>query len=210
MYAQFEQIAERLERHYRDVQDLEFTIERGKLFMLQTRNAKRTAEAAVKIALDLVAGRSDRRRAVGNGQRAVAGSPLSRAHRSANERSGSFVRGSARPMERPPVRSSFRQKTPWRGRSKGAKRSSCERKRNPDDVHGMIAAEGILTAKGGATCARGRGCARDGQAVRRWLRRLCASIARKSVPAPALRSSTKGIGSRLTARPATSPSGSSI
>jgi len=53
VYAQFEQIAERLERHYRDVQDLEFTIERGKLYMLQTRSAKRTAPAAVKIAVDI-------------------------------------------------------------------------------------------------------------------------------------------------------------
>ena len=53
-YAEFERIAERLERHYRDVQDLEFTIERGRLFMLQTRSAKRTAAAAVKVAVDMV------------------------------------------------------------------------------------------------------------------------------------------------------------
>ena len=65
MYAQFQEIANRLERHYRDMQDLEFTVERGKLFMLQTRNAKRSAEAAVKIALDLVdEGLIDKRRAV--------------------------------------------------------------------------------------------------------------------------------------------------
>ena len=51
---EFEEIAERLEGHYRDVQDLEFTIERGKLYMLQTRSAKRTAPAAVKIAVDMV------------------------------------------------------------------------------------------------------------------------------------------------------------
>jgi pyruvate,orthophosphate dikinase len=54
-YAEFQEIAERLERHYRDVQDLEFTIERGRLYMLQTRSAKRTAAAAVKIAADMVA-----------------------------------------------------------------------------------------------------------------------------------------------------------
>ncbi|MGZ6260502.1 MAG: PEP/pyruvate-binding domain-containing protein, partial [Candidatus Limnocylindrales bacterium] len=65
VYAQFEAIAERLERHYRDVQDLEFTIERGRLFMLQTRSAKRTAAAAVKIAADLVEeGIIDRREAL--------------------------------------------------------------------------------------------------------------------------------------------------
>jgi len=54
VYNQFVEIAEKLERHYRDMQDMEFTIERGKLFMLQTRNGKRTAAAALKIAVDLV------------------------------------------------------------------------------------------------------------------------------------------------------------
>src|SRR5207244_5833279 len=54
VYGQFEKIAQRLEKHYRDAQDLEFTIERGKLFMLQTRSAKRTARAAMKIATDMV------------------------------------------------------------------------------------------------------------------------------------------------------------
>ncbi len=54
VYDQFVKIAETLEKHYRDMQDMEFTIERGKLFMLQTRNGKRTAQAALKIAVDLV------------------------------------------------------------------------------------------------------------------------------------------------------------
>ena len=54
VYAEFQRIGEQLERHYRDVQDLEFTIERGKLYMLQTRSAKRTAAAAVRIAVDMV------------------------------------------------------------------------------------------------------------------------------------------------------------
>ncbi len=54
VYAQFVDIAQRLEQHYRDMQDMEFTIERGKLYMLQTRNGKRTAQAAMKIAVDLV------------------------------------------------------------------------------------------------------------------------------------------------------------
>jgi len=54
VYNQFVSIAETLEKHYRDMQDMEFTIERGKLFMLQTRNGKRTAAAALKIAVDLV------------------------------------------------------------------------------------------------------------------------------------------------------------
>jgi pyruvate,orthophosphate dikinase len=54
VFNQFATIAETLEKHYRDMQDMEFTIERGKLFMLQTRNGKRTAAAALKIAVDLV------------------------------------------------------------------------------------------------------------------------------------------------------------
>ncbi len=54
VYAQFVKIAETLENHYRDMQDMEFTIEHGKLYMLQTRNGKRTAAAALKIAVDLV------------------------------------------------------------------------------------------------------------------------------------------------------------
>ncbi len=54
VYEQFVKIAETLEKHYRDMQDMEFTIERGKLFMLQTRNGKRTAAAALKIAVDMV------------------------------------------------------------------------------------------------------------------------------------------------------------
>src|SRR3989441_2874487 len=54
VYAQFEDYAQKLEQHYRDVQDLEFTIERGKLYMLQTRNAKRTGDAAVNIAVEMV------------------------------------------------------------------------------------------------------------------------------------------------------------
>ena len=54
VYQQFADIAQRLEKHYRDMQDMEFTVENGKLYMLQTRNGKRTAAAAIKIACDLV------------------------------------------------------------------------------------------------------------------------------------------------------------
>ena len=53
-YAQFVEVCHTLEDHYRDMQDMEFTVEHGKLYMLQTRNGKRTAPAALKIACDLV------------------------------------------------------------------------------------------------------------------------------------------------------------
>lgn len=54
VYEEFASIAQELEKHYKDMQDMEFTIENGKLFILQTRNGKRTARAAVKVAVDLV------------------------------------------------------------------------------------------------------------------------------------------------------------
>ena len=54
VYEQFAAIANKLENHYRDMQDMEFTIENGKLYMLQTRNGKRTAAAALQVAVDLV------------------------------------------------------------------------------------------------------------------------------------------------------------
>jgi len=55
VYEQFQEIARRLEEHYRDMQDLEFTVEKGRLYMLQTRSAKRNAQSAVKVAVDMVA-----------------------------------------------------------------------------------------------------------------------------------------------------------
>jgi pyruvate, orthophosphate dikinase len=54
LYEEFATISKKLEAHYRDMQDMEFTIEKGKLYMLQTRNGKRTAQAAVKLAIDFV------------------------------------------------------------------------------------------------------------------------------------------------------------
>jgi pyruvate,orthophosphate dikinase len=162
VYAQFVEIAERLERHYRDMQDLEFTVERGKLFMLQTRSAKRSAEAAVRIALDLVGeGLIDRRRAVGMvDARALdqlfharidpAQTPLIAAkglNASPGAATGQVV-------------FSADDAVTWKAEGKPTILVRVET--TPDDVHGMIAAQGILTAKGGATShaavvARGMG-----------------------------------------------------
>ena len=75
VYKQLLEIKDTLEKHYSDVQDIEFTIERGTLFMLQTRNGKRTGAAAVKIACDMVQGEADRRedgRAAHPGRRSYA------------------------------------------------------------------------------------------------------------------------------------------
>src|SRR5580700_3102028 len=162
VYAQFEEIARRLERHYRDVQDLEFTVERGKLFMLQTRSAKRTAEAAVKIALDLVAeGLIDRRRAVGM-VNAQSLDQLFHARIDPNAKVGVVCKGlNASPgAATGQIVFSAEDAVAWK--EQGRKTILVRTETNPDDVHGMIAAEGILTAKGGATShaavvARGMG-----------------------------------------------------
>jgi pyruvate,orthophosphate dikinase len=162
IYEQFQAIATRLEQHYRDVQDLEFTVERGKLFMLQTRNAKRTAEAAVKIALDLVAeGLIDKKRAVAmvSAQsldqlfhaRIDPSKPLTVACKGLNASPGAATGQ---------IVFSAEDAVTWKER--GQRTILARTETNPDDVHGMIAAEGVLTSKGGATShaavvARGMG-----------------------------------------------------
>ncbi len=162
VYEQFREIAARLEQHYRDVQDLEFTVERGKLFMLQTRNAKRTAEAAVKIALDLVAeGLIDKRRAVGMvgaqsldqlfHARIDPSRPLAVTCKGLNASPGAATGQ---------IVFSAEDAVNWK--EQGRRTILVRTETNPDDVHGMIAAEGVLTSKGGATShaavvARGMG-----------------------------------------------------
>jgi len=162
VYAQFVTIAAQLELHYRDMQDLEFTVERGKLWMLQTRSAKRSAEAAVKIALDLVreglltkdealrrveAGSLDQlfhARIDPTQKYAIAGTGL---NASPGAATGQIVFDADIAAER--------------GRA-GDAVILVRVETAPDDVHGMIAARGVLTSRGGATShaavvARGMG-----------------------------------------------------
>ncbi|HEY1428426.1 MAG TPA: pyruvate, phosphate dikinase, partial [Candidatus Tumulicola sp.] len=162
VYAQFQEIAERLERHYGDMQDLEFTVERGKLFMLQTRSAKRSAEAAVKIALDLVdEGVIDRARAVAT----VDAAALDQLFHARIDRSQQF-RPVGKGLNASPGAAAGQvvftadEAVAWHREGKPVVLVRTET--TPDDVHGMIAAEGVLTAKGGATShaavvARGMG-----------------------------------------------------
>jgi pyruvate, orthophosphate dikinase len=183
VYAQFEEIATRLERHYRDVQDLEFTVERGKLFMLQTRNAKRTAEAAVKIARDLVEeGLIDKRRAVGM-VNAQSLDQLFHARIDPNERIAVACKGlnAAPGAAAGQIVFSAEDAVAWR--EQGRKTILVRTETTPDDVHGMIAAEGVLTQKGGATShaavvARGMGkpCVAGCEAIRIDLRNKRASF----------------------------------
>jgi pyruvate, orthophosphate dikinase len=173
VYAQFEKIATRLEQHYRDVQDLEFTVERGKLFMLQTRNAKRTAEAAVKIARDLVEeGLIDRRRAVSMVS-AQSLDQLFHARIDPNERIAVACKGLNAAPGAAAGQIVFTAEDAVTWKEQGRKTILVRTETTPDDVHGMIAAEGVLTQKGGATShaavvARGMGkpCVAGCEAVR--------------------------------------------
>jgi pyruvate,orthophosphate dikinase len=157
-YAEFERIARRLERHYREMQDVEFTIERGKLWMLQTRDAKRTAQAAVRIAVEMAEEGLIRREqavlrvapgqvdfylhpqfsaesiqaAVGRGERVALGLNVS---------PGAAVGQIALDADTAEL---------WAKRE-GRPVIMVRPETKPDDVHGMLAAQGILTSRGGRT-----------------------------------------------------------
>jgi pyruvate, orthophosphate dikinase len=155
VYAEFEGIAERLERHYRDVQDLEFTIERGKLFMLQTRSAKRTAPAAVKIAVDManegILSRLEAVQRVDPGQ--IVQLLLPRFDEDAKAKAGD--RFLARGLNASPGAATGKAiLDPDRAveaKAAGDPVILVRIETSPDDVHGMLAARGVLTARGGAT-----------------------------------------------------------
>ncbi len=162
VFAQFQEIASRLERHYRDMQDLEFTVERGKLFMLQTRNGKRSAEAAVKIALDLVnEGLIDKRRAVAMVS-AQSLDQLFHARIDPHQKIEIAAKGLNASPGAACGQAVFSADDAVAWHRDGKKTVLVRVETTPDDVHGMIAAEGVLTAKGGATShaavvARGMG-----------------------------------------------------
>ena len=155
VYAEFEGIAERLETHYRDVQDLEFTIERGKLFMLQTRSAKRTAPAAVKIAVDManegILSRQEAVQRVDPGQ--IVQLLLPRFDEAAKASAGD--RFLAKGLNASPGAATGKAiLDPDRAveaKAAGDPVILVRIETSPDDVHGMLAARGVLTARGGAT-----------------------------------------------------------
>jgi pyruvate,orthophosphate dikinase len=161
-YRQFEQIAKRLERHYRDIQDLEFTIERGTLFMLQTRSGKRTASAAVKIAVDMVKERLiTKSEAV---QRVEPSQVDQLLHRGIDPKAEVDVlaTGLAASPGAAYGKAVFDADRAEEMAKHGEKVILVRIETNPDDVHGMIAAQGVLTSRGGRTShaavvARGMG-----------------------------------------------------
>ena len=156
-FAELERIARLLERHYREVQDIEFTVERGTLWMLQTRDAKRTARAAVKIAVDLA-----KERLITREEAVLRVTP---------EHVDFFLHPQFDPESMRVARTERRLLASGLNVSPGAavgqlafdadtaERWAKEKKAvvmiraetKPDDVHGMLAARGILTSRGGRT-----------------------------------------------------------
>lgn len=158
VYEQFLDIVTKLERHYRDMQDVEFTIERGKLWMLQTRSGKRTAKAAVKIAVDMAnEGLITREEAVMRISPEQVDTLLhpqfdEKAKAQAAKEGKLYAKGVNASPGAAVGRVYFDADT--------AEKMGKEEKQDvimvrpftkPDDVHGMLASKGILTSEGGAT-----------------------------------------------------------
>jgi pyruvate, orthophosphate dikinase len=179
VYRQFQDVAKMLERHYKDVQDLEFTVERGKLWMLQTRSGKRTAQAAVKVAVDMV-----REKLITREEALLRVEPeqiyqlllprFDPEDKIAAEREGKLL---AKGLNASPGAATgiavFDPDTAVKIGEGGQAVILVRPETNPDDVHGMLVARGILTAHGGATShaavvARGLGkpCVAGAEAIR--------------------------------------------
>ncbi len=177
VYRQFQDVAKMLERHYKDVQDLEFTVERGKLWMLQTRSGKRTAQAAVRTAVDMV-----REKLITRDEALLRVDPEQMYHlllpqfdpqdKSAAAREGKLLtRGlNASPGAATGIAVFDPDTAVEIGKAQPVILVRPET--NPDDVHGMLVARGILTARGGATShaavvARGLGkpCVAGAEAI---------------------------------------------
>ena len=157
-YAEFVEICEKLELHFREMQDVEFTIEQGKLWMLQTRDGKRTARAQIKIAVDMAnEGLIDKKMAlmrVKPGQVDMLlhpqfGGEVKKAAQAAGnmlvEKAVNASPGAAVGM------AVFDADTAEKWGKAGKAVIMVRPETKPDDVHGMIAAKGILTSRGGAT-----------------------------------------------------------
>jgi pyruvate,orthophosphate dikinase len=155
VYAQFEAIAERLERHYRDAQDLEFTIERGTLYMLQTRSAKRTAPAAVKIAVDManegLLSRDEAIQRVDPAQIVQLLLPRFDEAAKAQAQDRFLAKGLNASPGAATGRAVFDPDRAVEMKAAGDPVILVRIETSPDDVHGMLAARGVLTARGGAT-----------------------------------------------------------
>ena len=164
VYEQFATIAQSLEDHYKDMQDMEFTIEGGKLFMLQTRNGKRTAPAALKIAVDLVKeGKLTEEEAILKVEPKQLDSLL---HPMFNADALKKAKPIAKGLPASPGAACgmlyFTAEAATEAAANGNKVVLARQETSPEDIEGMYASEGILTARGGMTShaavvARGMG-----------------------------------------------------
>ena len=162
VYAQFAKTAKILEKHYKNVQDIEFTIEKGTLYILQTRNGKRTAQASIKIAHDLAAeGLISKQEAL----LLIEPSQLDQLlHRQIDPNAKLDIMATGLPAS-PGAASGivvFDANHAEELGKKGQKVMLVRTETTPDDIHGIIAAQGILTSRGGMTShaavvARGMG-----------------------------------------------------
>ncbi len=175
VYQQFLDVANMLEKHYREVQDLEFTVERGKLYMLQTRTGKRTAKAAVTIAVAMVAeGILTRQEAIQRIEPSTINQLLLPRFDDKAKKAGTLL---AKGLNASPGAATgiaaFDADTAEEWGKAGKAVILVRPETNPDDVHGMLVAKGILTQRGGATShaavvARGLGkpCVAGCEAIR--------------------------------------------
>ncbi|CTQ59101.1 pyruvate, phosphate dikinase [Roseibium album] len=161
-FAEFKTYCSKLEAHYKDMQDLEFTIEKGKLWMLQTRAGKRTAKAALRIAVDLVEeGVLGEEEAIG---RVEPGALDQLLHPTIDPDAERDVITTGLPAS-PGAASGaivFTSDEAEKAKAEGRKTILVRVETSPEDIHGMHAAEGILTSRGGMTShaavvARGMG-----------------------------------------------------
>ncbi|HIS79581.1 MAG TPA: pyruvate, phosphate dikinase, partial [Candidatus Caccousia stercoris] len=164
VYAQFAEIAGRLEKHYKDMQDMEFTIENGKLYMLQTRNGKRTAAAALKIAVDLVdEGMIDEEEAVLRVEPKQLDALLHpQFDAEAVKKAKVIGKGLAASPGAACGKVVFSAEDAKEWHERGEKVVLVRLETSPEDIEGMVVAEGILTVRGGMTShaavvARGMG-----------------------------------------------------
>jgi len=161
-YEELVQACRRLERHYKDMQDIEFTVENGKLYLLQTRNGKRNAQAALKIAVDLVnEGVLSREEAL---LRIEASHLDHLLHRGIDEDAVTEVIAVGLPASPGAAvgRAAFDADTAAAWKKAGKQVVLVRSETTPEDIHGVLAAEGVLTSRGGMTShaavvARGMG-----------------------------------------------------
>ncbi len=153
VYTEFQRIGHQLEKHYRDVQDLEFTIEKGRLYMLQTRSAKRTAAAAVRIAVDMVdEGLISQEEAVARIEPAQVDQLLRDQFDPASRQKATRIAKGLNASPGAAVgKAVFNADTAVEWVERGEKVVLVRIETSPDDFHGMAVAQGILTARGGAT-----------------------------------------------------------